>query len=56
MVIESLNMKEGCLPVWYLGVPLISKQLSSLDCEVLLDKISSKINSWLSRSVSVLCR
>lgn len=39
MLTESLEMKEGSLPVRYLGVPLISKKLSSLDCEILLDKI-----------------
>jgi ABC-type cobalamin transport system permease subunit len=49
MLIESLEMKEGSLPVRYLGVPLISKKLSSLDCEILLDKISRRMNSWLSR-------
>lgn len=52
MLIESLEMNGGSLPVHYLGVLLISKKLSFLDCEVLMDKILRRINSWLSRYLS----
>jgi hypothetical protein len=45
-------MKEGILPVRYLGVPLISSRLSSADCGVLLDKITGSIDSWFSRNLS----
>jgi hypothetical protein len=37
--LEDLQMKEGKLPVWYLGVPLISSNLYAVDCRVLLEKI-----------------
>jgi hypothetical protein len=38
-LLEGLNMKEGKLPVKCLGVPLISKRLSSADCVILLEKL-----------------
>jgi hypothetical protein len=34
------------------GVPLISSRLSSADCGVLLDKITGRIDSWLSKKLS----
>jgi hypothetical protein len=45
-------MKEGHFPVRYLGVPLISTKLSSADCIPLISKISSRIDSWLSKHLS----
>lgn len=56
MLLDSLKMKEGKLPVRYLGVPLISKKVSSSDCESLLEKMSSRINSWLSKHLSLAGR
>ncbi|KAL8114514.1 hypothetical protein AgCh_021393 [Apium graveolens] len=38
---------HGELPVRFLGVPLISTKLSYNNCMPLLDKITSKINSWV---------
>ncbi|XP_059442158.1 uncharacterized protein LOC132174537 [Corylus avellana] len=51
-LLTDLQMKEGNLPVRYLGVPLISSRLSSADCGVLLDRITDLIDSWLSRKLS----
>ena len=51
-LLNDLQMKEGSLPVKYLGVPLIPSRLSSIDCGVLLDRITSHIDSWLSRNLS----
>jgi hypothetical protein len=45
-------MKEGKLPVRYLGVPSISSRLSSADCGVLLERITRCIDSWLCRNLS----
>jgi hypothetical protein len=52
ILLNELQMKEGYLPVRYLGVPLISSRLSSADCSVLLDRITGRIDSWLSRNLS----
>jgi hypothetical protein len=45
-------MKEGKLPVRYLGVPLISSRLSYADCRGLLERITRRIDSWLCRNLS----
>jgi hypothetical protein len=47
-----MHMNEGTFPVRYLGVPLISKSLLAADCSVLGDKITARIESWLSRHLS----
>lgn len=53
--LDILHMPEGSLPVKYLGVPLITKKLSALDCEALVAKVAGKIDScWL--SISLLLR
>jgi hypothetical protein len=52
LLLEELQMREGVFPVRYLGVPLISTRLSSADCLVLLAKITSRIESWLSKNLS----
>jgi hypothetical protein len=51
-ILEMLHMPEGVLPVRYLGVPLISKRLTSVDCESLVAKITARIDSWLVRKLS----
>lgn len=45
-------MKEGKLPVRYLGVPLISSNLFAVDCRMLLQKISGCLDSWTSKNLS----
>lgn len=50
-LLNSLQM-EGKLPVWYLGVPLISSRLSAADCRMLIEKITSRIDSWTSKNLS----
>lgn len=51
-IAECLQMSEGSLPVRYLGVSLISSNLSARDCDVLVQKISRRIASWLSKHLS----
>jgi hypothetical protein len=53
-ILEMLHMPEGVLPVRYLGVPLISKRLTYVDCESLVAKITAIIDSWLVRKLSLL--
>jgi hypothetical protein len=45
-------MIDGHLPVRYLGVPLISTRLSSADCGSLMNRITRRIDSWLSHNLS----
>jgi hypothetical protein len=50
--LEVLQMAEGTLPVRYLGVPLISKRLSKADCEGLVAKFTSRMDSWCAKHLS----
>lgn len=45
-------MHEGKLHIRYFGVPLLSKRLTATDCDVLVSKIASRIDSWLARNLS----
>jgi hypothetical protein len=51
-LLSDLQMKEGNFLVRYLGVPLISTRLSSADCGVLVDRITGRMDSWLSKNLS----
>ncbi|XP_039050051.1 uncharacterized protein LOC120191126 [Hibiscus syriacus] len=42
----------GCLPVRYLGVPLITRKLSEKDCENIIENIKSRLTLWSSKHLS----
>ncbi|XP_020270848.1 uncharacterized protein LOC109846037 [Asparagus officinalis] len=44
---NSLGFPEGSLPIRYLGLPLISKRMSYIDCNPLLLKISNQFQSCM---------
>ena len=48
----STGMPQGTLPVRYLGVPLCTEKLSLLNCEVLIQQVKRKFNSWIARALS----
>lgn len=52
LLLEDLQMKEGSLPIRYLGVPLISSKLSDADCRLLIDRIFGQLDSWTSKNLS----
>lgn len=43
---NCLPISEGVLPVKYLGVPLVTTRLHSHNCQILIDKITSRVKSW----------
>ncbi|KAE8715218.1 Protein ROOT HAIR DEFECTIVE 3-like protein 2 [Hibiscus syriacus] len=49
---SAIGFKIGQLPVRYLGVPLVTRKLTSKDCSALLVKIKNKIDHWSSRNLS----
>ncbi|GJW01885.1 RNA-directed DNA polymerase, eukaryota, reverse transcriptase zinc-binding domain protein [Tanacetum coccineum] len=51
-ILQILPFKVGKLPVTYLGVPLITKQISANDCKCLIDKINARVNNWKNRMLS----
>ncbi|XP_039069137.1 uncharacterized protein LOC120215551 [Hibiscus syriacus] len=46
------GFKTGCLPIRYLGIPLVTRKLSLKDCEPLLDKIRQRLHHWSTRNLS----
>lgn len=53
---ESLGIKQGVLPIRYLGVPFSSKKIKKSDFQPLLDKILFRFNSWTVSHISFACR
>ncbi|GKD91172.1 RNA-directed DNA polymerase, eukaryota, reverse transcriptase zinc-binding domain protein [Tanacetum coccineum] len=46
------SMSVGSLLVSYLGVTLITKQLSFIDCKCLIDRVKAKVNNWMNKMLS----
>jgi hypothetical protein len=55
-ILNFLQMNEGVFPVKDLRVPLITKRLMTADCESLVSKITTRIDSWLVKHVSFVGR
>jgi hypothetical protein len=51
-ILSILPFKVGKLPVKYLGVPLLSKRLSSENCVGLVDKVKTRLFSWQNKCLS----
>ncbi|GJS86566.1 hypothetical protein Tco_0769202 [Tanacetum coccineum] len=51
-VLNILPFKIGKLPVSYLGVPLITKQIGVNECKSLVDKVKAKVNNWKNKMLS----
>lgn len=45
-ICELTGYKEGRLTFKYIGVPISPKKLSSMDCEMLVEKMTSIIKTW----------
>ncbi|GAV60148.1 LOW QUALITY PROTEIN: zf-RVT domain-containing protein, partial [Cephalotus follicularis] len=55
-ILQLVQFRERSLPVTYLGLPLITKRLSKVDCAPLIEKIMARANSWVSKSLSFVGR
>lgn len=49
---EAQGIKQGALPIRYLGVPLSSKKMRISDFKPLLDKVEVRFNSWTVKHLS----
>ena len=49
---DLMGFQLGNVPFRYLGVPLISSQLSVSDCSLIIDKITTKIKHWENKTLS----
>ncbi|XP_050224820.1 uncharacterized protein LOC126674413 [Mercurialis annua] len=52
VILGIMGFHEGCLPIKYLGVPLIPTRLTKNHCNVLIFKITARINHWTTMSLS----
>ena len=50
-LINLIGYTVGYLPIRYLGIPIISTKLCLRDCSSLVDKVSSRLSSWLNRGL-----
>ena len=55
-LVKASQIPKGVLPFRYLGVPLSRKRLGIQDCLVLVEKITSRINHWANRNLSLAGR
>ncbi|GJT64029.1 RNA-directed DNA polymerase, eukaryota, reverse transcriptase zinc-binding domain protein [Tanacetum coccineum] len=51
-IINIIPFTVGTLPVRYLGVPLLTKNLSINDCKPLISKLKAKVNDWKNKTLS----
>ena len=51
-ICELTGYEKGKLPFKYLGFPILAKRLSAIDCEALISKWSSRVNTWVSDNIS----
>ncbi|GAV80195.1 LOW QUALITY PROTEIN: zf-RVT domain-containing protein, partial [Cephalotus follicularis] len=51
-ILHRVNFQEESLPVTYLGLPLITKKLTKVDCIPLVERITARANSWVSKALS----
>lgn len=47
-----MPFNEGTLPIKYLGIPLDSNRINRGDCNVLLDNVKRRIDTWQNKSLS----
>ncbi|KAL9840234.1 putative RNA-directed DNA polymerase [Arabidopsis thaliana] len=50
--LSSFPFANGQLPVRYLGLPLLTKQMTTADYSPLIEAVKTKISSWTARSLS----
>ncbi|XP_060210411.1 uncharacterized protein LOC132637318 [Lycium barbarum] len=53
---QLLGIEHGQLPFKYLGIPLVTKKLSILQWQPLIQKIVARISSWIAKKLSYIGR
>lgn len=51
-ILQILPFKVGKLPMKYLGVPRITKKISTSECKQLVDKVKSRVEDWKNKYLS----
>ncbi|GJZ23567.1 RNA-directed DNA polymerase, eukaryota, reverse transcriptase zinc-binding domain protein [Tanacetum coccineum] len=55
-ILNIISFSVGKLPVRYLGVSLLTKNLSISDCKPLIRKVKAKVNDWKNKNLSYVRR
>lgn len=55
-IMQASGFRMGKLPFKYLGVPISSQRLIVADCDILAEKIISRIRMWGSKNMSYTAR
>ncbi|GKD29751.1 hypothetical protein Tco_1240529 [Tanacetum coccineum] len=55
-ILQILPFEEGCLPVKYLGVPLVTSRLVFRDCKELIEKVQARVDDWKNKFLSAAGR
>ena len=50
--LQAVGLRDSNLPLKYLGVPIVSSGLSKIECDTLVEKITSRIHTWATRNIS----
>ena len=50
--LDITGFSEGKLPFRYLGLPITASKLSKRECSLLVEKITGKMRTWVSRHIS----
>jgi len=51
-LLQLTGFAQGSFPVKYLGIPLSLRKWSIADCHALVEKITTRINTWTTRHLS----
>ncbi|GKD00349.1 hypothetical protein Tco_1170623 [Tanacetum coccineum] len=51
-ILEVMSFAVGTLPMKYLGVPLITKNIGVTKCNQLVDRVKLKVNDWKNKTLS----
>lgn len=55
-IVESSGYKREYFPFKYLGIPICSKRMTTLECKEVIEKMVRRINVWSSRNLSYMAR
>ncbi|VFQ62431.1 unnamed protein product [Cuscuta campestris] len=55
-LIDMTKITKGKLPFTHLGCPISANKLSNVDCDVFIEKLTSRITSWATKHLSYVGR
>ncbi|GJS17932.1 RNA-directed DNA polymerase, eukaryota, reverse transcriptase zinc-binding domain protein [Tanacetum coccineum] len=55
-ILEVMPFNVGILPMKYIGVPLITKNIGISECNQLVERVKQKVNDWKNKALSYVGR